>query len=101
MAGDHLSGSPAHRLPRSHHRQRRSRRGAAAAWPMLDVFREIWCVDFEYGAGPGCRPSPVCLVTCEIRTGRTLRLWRDQLGPMPPWTIGDDSLFVAFYASAE
>jgi len=68
---------------------------------MLDVFREIWCVDFEYGAGPGCRPSPVCLVTCEIRTGRTLRLWRDQLGPMPPWTISDDSLFVAFYASAE
>src|SRR6516162_9538715 len=68
---------------------------------MLNVFREIWCVDFEYGAGPGCRPDPVCLVAHEIRSSRTLRLWRDQFGPMPPWTIGNDSLFVAYYASVE
>jgi len=68
---------------------------------MLDAFREIWCVDFEYGAGSGRQPDPVCLVAHEIRTDRTLRLWRDEFGPMPPWTIGDDCLFVAYYASAE
>jgi hypothetical protein len=68
---------------------------------MLAAFRVIWCADFEYSAGTGCRPDPVCLVAHEMRSGRTLRLWRDQFGPVPPWTIGDDSLFVAYYASAE
>src|SRR5262252_3516365 len=64
-------------------------------------FREIWAVDFEFIADPGENPDPVCLVARELRSGQTLRLWRDELGPTPPYPTGADSLFVAYYASAE
>jgi hypothetical protein len=67
----------------------------------LEVFREIWAVDFEFIALPGERPEPVCLVANELRSGRRLSLWRDQFGSYPPYSIGADSLFVAYYASAE
>jgi DNA polymerase I len=66
-------------------------------WP----FREIILADFEFSALPGERPRPVCLVARELCSGRLFRLWRDQLGPAPPFATGTDVLFVAFYASAE
>jgi hypothetical protein len=31
---------------------------------------QAWCVDFEFGAPPGERPSPICMVARELRTGR-------------------------------
>jgi hypothetical protein len=68
---------------------------------LLDQFREIWLVDFEFHAPPGHRPEPLCLVAWELRTGRRLTLWRDQLGDRPPFDTGRDSLIVAYYASAE
>jgi hypothetical protein len=43
-------------------------------------FKEIWAVDFEFGADPGENPDPVCLVALEIHSGRKVRLWRDELG---------------------
>jgi hypothetical protein len=64
-------------------------------------FRQIWCVDFEFTAPPGERSDPVCLVAWELRSGRRVRLWRDQFGPTPPYSTASDSLFVAYYASAE
>jgi hypothetical protein len=64
-------------------------------------FKEIWAVDFEFGADPGENPDPVCLVALELRSGRKVRLWQDELGPMPPYPTGPDTLFVAYYASAE
>lgn len=69
----------------------------------LAAYREIWAVDFEFGAGDGERPQPRCMVAREFRTGRLLRLWADSLAamPQPPFAIGDDALFVAYYASAE
>jgi hypothetical protein len=69
----------------------------------LADFQEIWLCDFEFDAPPGERPAPVCMVAREFRTGRTLRLWRDELAqlPRPPFPIGPDCLFVAYYASAE
>ena len=66
-------------------------------WP----YCEIWLADFEFMAGAGERPVPVCLCARELRSGREIRLWRDELGPLPPYPTGADSLFVAFYASAE
>src|SRR5262249_49606579 len=66
-------------------------------WPYL----EIWLADFEFLAGAGGRPVPVCLCARELRRGREIRLWRDELCPLPPYPTGADSLFVAFYASAE
>ena len=70
---------------------------------MLDVlpYWEIVLVDFEFIARPGERPEPVCLVAQLLRAGRTIRLWCDQLGPAPPYPVDADTLFVAFYASAE
>ena len=66
-----------------------------------DTFKEVWLVDTEYVPLPGERPDPVCLVAWELRSGRKLRLWKDQLGPVPPFSTGPECLFVAFYASAE
>jgi hypothetical protein len=68
---------------------------------MLDAFREIVALDFEFTAIAGNRPEPVCLVAHEMRSGRRFRVWQDQFGPAPPFATGPDVLFVAFYASAE
>jgi hypothetical protein len=66
-------------------------------------FSEIWCADFEFRADPGERPWPVCMVAEEVRTGRTIRLWRDELLALrhAPFDVGANSLFVAYFASAE
>lgn len=64
-------------------------------------FSEIWAVDFEFNGKPGDRPNPVCMVARELRGSRRFRLWADQLGPAPPFSIGENALIVAYYASAE
>ncbi len=66
-------------------------------------FREVWLVDFEFSAPPGERPHPICLVAREWSSSRTLKIWQDKLKRLkePPYPIGDDCLFVAYYASAE
>src|SRR6516165_4837643 len=66
-------------------------------WP----YREIWAADFEFEAGSGERPDPVCLCARELRSGREIRLWRGQFDSAPPYPTDADSLFVAYYASAE
>src|SRR6185437_6621636 len=58
-------------------------------------------VDFEFHVNDGERPEPICLVAWELPSGRRLRLWRDEFGDAPPYAIDHDSLFVAYYASAE
>jgi DNA polymerase I len=72
-------------------------------WSTVDLlpFREIWAVDFEFGSEPGENPEPVCLVAWELRSGRKVRLWRDEFGTAPPYPTGSTALFVAYYASAE
>jgi DNA polymerase-1 len=64
-------------------------------------FEQIWFVDFEFISKPGERPDVVCLCAKELRTGQTLRLWRDQLGTAPPYRIDAGALFVCFVANAE
>ncbi len=66
-------------------------------------FREIWLADFEFQAGDGAQPSPVCLVAREYLTGRELRLWQDDLRRLgqAPFPTDRGALFVAYYASAE
>jgi hypothetical protein len=65
-------------------------------------FREVWAVDFEFIAPPGERPKPLCVVARELRSGRVVRQWLDGV-PVPPcpYPTGPDSLFVAYFASAE
>ena len=66
-------------------------------------FREVWCVDFEFANTPGSRPTPHTLVAHEIFSGKTIRLFEEEftLLKAPPYGIGRDALFVAYYGSAE
>ena len=66
-------------------------------------YRCVWCIDFEFSAPPGERPSVVCLAGHELKSGHTIRHWRDELARMstPPYSVGEDSLLIAYYASAE
>lgn len=66
-------------------------------------FREVWMADFEFHAPDGERPRPICLVAKELRSGKEIRMWEDELraATAAPFAVGRDALFVAFYASAE
>jgi DNA polymerase-1 len=74
-------------------------------------FRLIVAADFEFGFGShdssesagrsGERSRPVCMVAKELRTGQVWRLWRGEFGSRPPFPLEADTLFVAYYASAE
>ena len=66
-------------------------------------YREVWVVDFEFRAPDGERPEPVCMVARELRGGTHFELWADELRTCtrPPFDLGSDTLFVAYYASAE
>jgi len=70
---------------------------------VLDQFAEVWFVDFEFRQVDGDLPEPVCMVAREWKSKRLLRLWQDDLSKLsgPPWAYGPNSLFVAYYASAE
>ena len=69
--------------------------------PFDPPFEQVWAVDTEFISKPGERPNVVCLVARELRSGQTLRLWRDQLGALPPYRIDAGALFVCFVANAE
>jgi len=66
-------------------------------------FKEIWAVDFEFHQGgvEGNQQIPVCVVGKELRTGRYIRVWQDDLTDIPPYPIDESSLIVAYFASAE
>jgi DNA polymerase-1 len=74
-------------------------------------YRHIIVADFEFEFGghdspeaasrSGERPRPVCMCAKDLISGQEWRLWRGDFGPTPPFPIGPDALFVAYYASAE
>jgi DNA polymerase-1 len=74
---------------------------SGAAGPLGLPFREVYCLDFEFVAESGARPIPVCLVARELGTGKLIRKWQDDFGPEPPFPVDDDTLIVAYFASAE
>lgn len=67
----------------------------------LAAFSEIVLADFEFQAEAGERPRPVCLVAYGLKTGRKWRLWCDEFTDRPPYPVDRDTLFVAYFASAE
>jgi DNA polymerase I len=69
----------------------------------VNNFRHVVVADFEFefGGRAGERPRPVCLSAKDLCTGQEWRQWRDEFGPTPPFPIGADAVFVAYYASAE
>jgi DNA polymerase I len=80
---------------------------------MLDLlpYRYIVTADAEFEFGghdsfedanrSGERPRPVCAVAKELRSGQEWRIFRGEFGSAPPFPVGPDALFVAYYASAE
>jgi DNA polymerase I len=72
-------------------------------------FREIWAVDFEYYPGRGLNNggregdavTPLCLVAREMRSGRLVRLWQDELDRFPPYRLDADALIMGYMISAE
>ena len=70
-------------------------------WRMNIPFEEVVYCDFEFYGREGNRPTVVCLVAHELRSGRNFRLWQDQLPSKPPYRIDSRTLFVAHYAAAE
>src|SRR5262245_24251610 len=67
----------------------------------LGAFRRVWLADFEFSQPPGARPSPVCSVALELRTGRVVREWLWGRRPPCPYDLGGDSLFVSYHVPAE
>ena len=69
----------------------------------FDCFRELWVVDFEFYAPDGEHPQPLCMVAKELRAGRLIRLWQEELKALhvSPVPNRQDVLFIAYYASAE
>jgi hypothetical protein len=72
---------------------------------MLDALphRHVIAADFEFefGGHAGNRPCPVCMVAKDLCTGQEWRLWRGEFDTVPPFPIGREALFIAFYSSAE
>jgi DNA polymerase I len=64
-------------------------------------FREVWAIDFEFIAGAGANPAPVCMVARELGSDRVIRLWQEELPAAPPFPVDAGVLFLAYYASAE
>ena len=67
----------------------------------LARYREIVLLDTEFYAAPSEHPVPVCVCARLLRSGREIMAWHDELGPAPPYPIGDDVLVVCFAAAAE
>jgi DNA polymerase-1 len=65
-------------------------------------FQEIWACDFEYRAPPGERPEPVCMCALELRSGREIQLWGNELScTEAPFNVGPDAVMLAYAAAAE
>jgi DNA polymerase family A len=70
-------------------------------------FTRAVVADFEYEAGDGELPDPLCMVWYvldeNLRHVQTGRMWREELraARRPPFDIGPDTLFVAYSAWAE
>jgi DNA polymerase family A len=81
---------------------------AISSWQELP-FQEIWVVDTEYYPGTGLANggregdaiTPLCLVALEMRTGRVVRQWQDELGPFPPYRLDADALIIGYMITAE
>ncbi|MFY9769409.1 MAG: DNA polymerase [Xanthobacteraceae bacterium] len=56
---------------------------------------------FEEANRSGERQRPVCVAAKELRSGQEWRLFRGEFDSAPPFPVGPDALFVAYYASAE
>jgi hypothetical protein len=72
-------------------------------------FAAIWVADTEFYSGRGYANggvdgdplTPLCVVAHELRSGKIIRLWQDELGRFPPYRLDDNALFIAYMNAAE
>jgi DNA polymerase I len=70
-------------------------------------YSEIWAEDSEYYPGRGLRNggvngdpiTPLCRVAIDLRSGRIVRQWQDELGPFSPYRR--DTLMTSYSLPAE
>jgi hypothetical protein len=68
----------------------------------LSHFREIWCGDTEFHAPHGGPQEPICFAARELRSGQVVQRWLwDEPCHLPPLPADEETLFVAYLASAE
>jgi hypothetical protein len=67
---------------------------------MAAFFRQVVVLDFEAELTPGAMPGVLCLVAyildANLRLVRTVRMWRGEFGPRPPFDVDDDTLVVGY-----
>lgn len=70
---------------------------------LFNEFESMWACDFEYQPIVGELPRPICMVARELKTGKTVKYWEDELRALkkPPFPIDSKSLFIAYYSPAE
>ena len=68
---------------------------------LLLRYDEVILHDFEFVPGHGEHPDVVCLAWHELKSGRSVALWRDELGERPPYRTDRAALFINFVANAE
>ena len=69
---------------------------------LRERFHQVWCVDFEYQELNGNNPVVHCMVARELFTGRLIRQWLSGEGGIRcPIPLGEDTLYVAYFATAE
>lgn len=66
-----------------------------------EIYKRVWCVDFEYSHKPGGFPEPLCMVAREIHSGELVRIWLGGSLSECPISFGKSDLLVAYLASAE
>ncbi|QDT08183.1 DNA polymerase I, thermostable [Planctomycetes bacterium K23_9] len=69
----------------------------------LNRFESVWLIDFEFSQPPGNRPHVGCMVAREFHSKRIIRIGFEEINAMdcPPFDVGECSLFVAYFSSAE
>jgi hypothetical protein len=67
----------------------------------LSPFRRVLLLDYEFTAAPGERPTPLCCVVRDFRSGDVDRYWLTDRPADPPFPVDEKTLYVAYYASAE
>lgn len=67
---------------------------------LLDYFGEIVLADTEFRVRGNGLYDVRCICALELRSGKQHRVWTEP-GIACPYPLGSDSLFIAYYASAE
>ena len=64
-------------------------------------FSNYWVVDYEFIVEHGNPQQPICYAAKNLKSGKVIKHWIDREETKPEYSIDKNSLFIAYYASAE